>query len=146
MSWSTESRNTIGLSALSSAAILVNRSKTCCFASAPRRAHEIASRKVRRHISSPVTGVDADVSLGEVAGPEARRASAFAAHGQADLALRGVQLLLQLVLGKARGEAATAHRHTLQVDIDAARIEGHAGIARRGKDAAPVGIRARHGR
>src|SRR5271168_4612738 len=124
----------MGLSLLSSAAILVNRSKTCCLASAVRRAHHIASRKVRRHISGPVTGVDADVAFREIAGPEARRAPALAAHGHADLALRGVQLALQLVFVKARGEPTPAYRHTLQVDIDAARVEGYTGIARRGKN------------
>src|ERR1700691_1255043 len=146
MSGSTASMNIAQSSSLRAEAILANRSKTCCGASARAipmaddAAPPTASMKVRRLISSPVTRVDADVAFGEVAGPEVRLPFALAAQGQANLALGRVQLPLQFGFGKARRQSSAADGHALHVDIDLARIESHARIARRGKDAAPVGV------
>src|SRR5580704_15868668 len=102
MSGSTASMNMAGSSSLSAEAILANRSKTCCGASAARAiratddaAPPIASMKVRRLISGPVTRVDANVAFGEVAGPEARLPLSLAPQRQADLALGRIQFDLQ---------------------------------------------------
>src|SRR5471030_137268 len=111
MAGSKASRNAAGLRSLKAAATCVNRSQTSCAGSAPRQAAKgknSSSNRVRVMVSSPVAGVDADVALGQVAGPESRRALAFRANGHPDFAFRGVQFRLQLGLRKRRREGDAA--------------------------------------
>src|SRR5712691_2829910 len=89
-------------------------------------ATEAAIRNRARRISGPVAGVDADVILGEVAGPEARMTSAASPELEQDRAFRLVQLPGELLFGKVGGQPAAAHRQTLHVNVDTLRIEGDA--------------------
>src|SRR5690242_19336521 len=100
--------------------------------SAAKQTATEASSKARRVISRPIARVDADVALREVAGPEARLAFAFSPNVDANLAVRRVELLLEVGLGKRRGNTALADRDALHVDIGLRGIERDTGIARRG--------------
>ena len=82
----------------------------------------------------------------EIAGPEAGAPAAPALDSELDQAFRPVQFFLELVFRKVRRQAAAAHRDALQIDIGLARIEGHASVAGRRKDASPIRVRARDGR
>ena len=79
--------------------------------------------------SGAIAGVDVDVAFGQVAGPEAGGAFAFASNREADLALLGIEFLLQRGLGERRGQASAADGRFLQVDIDLGRIERDAGVS-----------------
>src|SRR5207237_1302395 len=96
-------------------------------------------------VSRAVARVDVDVAFGQVAGPEAGGAFAFAADGEANFALGRIELFLQRGLGERRGQAGAADGRALQVDIDLRGIERHAGVSGGGQDASPVGIGAGHG-
>src|SRR5579872_7134498 len=91
------------------AAMSVNSSQTSDASSACSAQAALAIRNARRLISGPVAGVDPDVAFGQVAGPEPRRAFAFAANGQADFAFGGIQLLFEVCFRKGRSEPAAAY-------------------------------------
>src|SRR5678816_4251902 len=111
-------RNAAALPALRLAAASDIRSKTSRAGSAARRRPAIRTiSNARRVILSPIAGVDADVSFGEVAGPEPRFAFAIAANAEADLALLVVELLFQFLLRERRGQPSLADGHSLHVNI-----------------------------
>src|SRR5690349_4395497 len=104
-----------------------------------------ATRNARRASSCPVAGIDANIALSEIAGPEPRPALALAANLEMNGAIGLVELLLECIFGETRGQATAAHQNVLHFDINFRRIEGHAGISGRGEDTPPVGIAARDG-
>src|ERR1035437_2946533 len=113
MAGSNAFRKPAALPALSEAAASATRSSTSRAGSAARQqTANGSSNTTRRVISGPVAGVDPDVPLGKVAGPEARFAFSPPSNGQPDFAIRGVQLRLQVLFGERRRQPPLAHRHT----------------------------------
>src|SRR5580692_866342 len=108
MPLSKASRNDSTWPALSALAADAMRSRTSLSESARRHAAIDNNSNRRRVISCPIAAVDADVAFGEVARPESRRSFALAADGDYDVALRGVQLLLELGFRKFRRQSAAA--------------------------------------
>src|SRR5579883_184877 len=104
-----------------------------------------AERRWQRRRSRPVTRVNSNVLLGQIAGPEAGAAARTAANREPDQALRAIQLLLELVLGKIGCDSASANPDSLHIDIHLARVEGHARVASGGKNPAPVRVGAGDG-
>src|ERR1022692_831649 len=139
-------RNSPPWPALRSEATELTSSHTSSAESARRLAARAANSSVRRVNSGPVAGIDLNVTLGEIAGPEARGALALTADGHPDFALRRFQPLLELRFGEGRGQAAPAHRHILHVNVGLGGVEGHTGIARGRKNTAPIGIGPGNGR
>src|SRR2546422_11397231 len=88
-----------------------------------------AARKVRRAISSAVAGIDTNVTFGEIAGPEARTAFAFATDLEMDRALRLIEPLLEAHFGEFRRQTTVAHGHALHHDIDRRRIKNNVCIS-----------------
>src|SRR5690242_1654866 len=86
------------------------------------------AKNVRRGRSRTVAGIDANVALCEITGPETRPAFPFAANREANGALRLIQFRLQIALRKWRRQTRPAHRNTLEVDICFPRIERHTRI------------------
>src|SRR5579872_702364 len=114
------------------------RSTTWAWVSASSAAAAATMRTKLRAI----TGIDFDVFLRKIAGPEAGLAFAAPLDGKANLAIALVELPFEFAFNELGGKAAAADRNTLHVDIDAARIELGSGIACRGEDSSPVGIGA----
>src|SRR6476646_1115071 len=76
----------------------------------------------------PVTGVDADVAFGEIAGPETGFTLSVALHLETDQALFLIQFLFQCGCGELRRKPAYANRHALQRYVHLRRIELDAGV------------------
>src|SRR5579885_2186978 len=100
--------NSGALPALRAAAAPVSSSQMSPASAAPKGAGRdtaatarIACRRVI-HLC-PVTGIDADIAFGQIAGPEHSCAFAAAANQHADFTLGRVQLLFEFGLGKGRG-------------------------------------------
>ena len=86
-----------------------------------------------------VAGVDVNVFLGEIAGPD--RAWPFAGmQDRGDRHIPGEHFLMNGELVESVFAAAAANGDACDPDIDALTIEFHAGAARGGEDAAPVRI------
>src|SRR5580765_3386019 len=134
MAGSNAFRNRGTLPALSDAAASATKSSTSCAGSAARQqAASGISNRTRRVISGPVAGIDPDIALRKVAGPEARFAFSLPANRQPDFAVRGVQLRLQLLLGKRCRQSTFTDRDTLHVDVGFRRSERDARVTRRGE-------------
>src|SRR5262249_33269799 len=106
------------------------------------RVAAMQTKRARGIILRPVAAVNADIALGEVARPEARPTFALSADSEANFAIGGFKFLFQLRLVIVRGEAAFAHRNSLQVNVCFRRVERYARVACGGEDAAPVGVAA----
>src|SRR5208283_2247105 len=138
-------------SASDCAAVETKSRAACCRSSVPLCAatgHAKAISNSARSVSSmsrPVTGIDVDVAVREVAGPEARLAFGFTAQREAYVDFGRIQLLFKFGFGKRRGQAAVADEDALHTNIGLGGIESHAGITGGGKDAAPVGVGAGYG-
>src|SRR5260370_7764384 len=116
--------NSDTLPALSEPAASATRSSTSRAGSEARQQAASGSiHSTRRVISRPVAGVDPYVPFRKVAGPEARFALSLPSNGHPDFAVRRVQLRLQFLLGKWRGQPALAHPPTLHVYFPFPRIE-----------------------
>ena len=86
--------------------------------------------------SGTIAGVDPNVAIGQVAGPETR--GAFASKREADFAFLRLELLLQRRFGERGSQSSAADRSALKIDIGLGRIERHAGVPRRTEDASPA--------
>src|SRR5579871_1839463 len=140
MSASTAFMNSPGLVVVSALAMDVNTSITSSCGSA-KAAAAAANRTALRTIAR----INLNVLFGQVAGPEARTAGAPRMQDDLDQALGFIELAFQLGFREIGGETGAAHGRPLQINIDFRRIERYAGVARRGDDPAPVGIRPRDG-
>src|SRR5260370_42448396 len=108
------------LSFESAEAMDANRSTTsACVSAVPAMVAETAMRARLRTIA----GIDFDVLLREVAGPEASFTFAAPVDGESDLAFPIVQFPLQLLFLEIDGETVAADQNALQFDFDAARVE-----------------------
>src|SRR5258706_6238495 len=138
-------RNAAELLSLNAVAMAENSAMMCSGGGSATSAVTVAASMPRNFLrgnSSAIAGIDADVTLGEIAGPKTRLPFALAANCEANLALRRVQFLLEIVFGKACGKACAADVDAHHRDIYFGGIERYTGVARRGNDAAPVGIGA----
>src|SRR5579864_2552214 len=97
-----------------------------------------------RRTSRPVGGVDGDVIVRQVAGPDACRGFALVeVEAQRDFLL--VERTLRLGFVEARVKSAPAEGKTVHANIDFRRIEARAGIPGGTDEAPPVGITAGDG-
>src|SRR5579884_4066629 len=87
-----------------------------------------------------VARIDFNVLLGEIAGSETRPSAAGAAKRELHQTFGFVQAALQVGLTEIRGDAAFADAGLLEADVGLGRIEIDAGIARGGKNPAPVRV------
>src|SRR5258705_6929779 len=141
-----ERRKSSGLASLRAVAMTPNRSVSSWRMSAREgTTNSGATRNMRRRMrSGPVTGVDLDVALGEVAGPEAGGAFTLSTNRETDLTLLGFELLLEGGLGERGGQSCAADGGILQIDIDFGGVERVTGIPGGGEDASPVWIGSGH--
>src|SRR5436190_1984360 len=145
MDGSTARRNTAGLPSLSADAMAPNTSINSCRVSA-RAKVDANSKSERRSMGSrTIAGVDPDVAIGQVAGPETRGAFSFSAKSEPDFAFLRLELLLQRRFGERGSQSSPADRRALKIDIGLGRIKRHAGVSCRAEDASPVGVGAGHG-
>src|SRR5437870_5603970 len=98
---STNLRNAAGLLSLNAVAMAENSAMMCSgggSASSAATGAVSMARNFLRGNSRAIAGIDADVALGEIAGPETRLSFALAANCEADLTFRSIQFLLEIVV------------------------------------------------
>src|ERR1051326_1355520 len=132
-----------GLSSERADVIEANRSTTAaCVSAKPSAAAVIATMTRLRAIA----GIDFDVLLREITGPETGLAFPATLNVEADLTIALIQSLFQFGLGKIGSQSAPADRDALHLDVDVLRVELDSGVTRSREDAPPVGIGSGNGR